>query len=361
MRRRSRPLAALRDHGDGDAAMTESPTTAPPTTGRGRRPRPRPGGAAPDPSPRPRVAGARREREEAARRRPPVRPGSRPRARPVGGAARDGATAAGTAAPPARAARLGRGRRGAAPRRRRPSRALVARPGAAVRRRRRRRRAACSGSGCNPGYVDSTSSRAARSGVQALYAFDYKDSDGSMRRKLDVLTGDLHDQYKKDLAQGGIIDTYKQVSATTSYQVLDVGLQQVNDAQDTATVVVFGAVRGQVGEHRRAGRPPQGSECQVTPDGAQSCTQTVQVQDDQGRRRLEDQRPHPAHDQLRPRPEAARRSTETAIGVAVPRGAPGWHHGSRTPAAPLLAAPPVPGCGAGRTGPPAWTARSEQG
>ena len=56
-----------------------------------------------------------------------------------------------------------------------------------------------------------------------------------------MLTGDLRDQYEKDLAQGGIIDTYKQVSATTSYEVLDVGLQQVNTAQDTATVVVFGS------------------------------------------------------------------------------------------------------------------------
>ena len=35
-------------------------------------------------------------------------------------------------------------------------------------------------------------------------------------------------------------ETYEQVSATTSYEVLDVGLQQVNEAQDTATVVVFG-------------------------------------------------------------------------------------------------------------------------
>ena len=55
-----------------------------------------------------------------------------------------------------------------------------------------------------------------------------------------MLTGDLRDQYEKDLTQGGIIDTYEQVSATTRYEVLDVGLQQVNEAQDTATLVVFG-------------------------------------------------------------------------------------------------------------------------
>jgi hypothetical protein len=128
----------------------------------------------------------------------------------------------------------------------------------------------------NPDYVDPSIFSAARSGVQALYAYDYKDSDGSVRRKLDVLTGDLRDQYKKDLSQGGIIDTYKQVSATTSYQVLDVGLQRVNDAQDTATVVVFGEY---VVKSVNSGEQPapEGSECTVTPDGAQSCTQTVQM------------------------------------------------------------------------------------
>jgi hypothetical protein len=128
----------------------------------------------------------------------------------------------------------------------------------------------------NPSYVDPTIFSAARGEVQALYAYDYKDSDGSIKRKLDALTGDLRDQYKKDLGQGGIIDTYKQVSATTSYQVLDVGLQQVNDAQDTATVVVFGEY---VVKSVNTGEQPapQGSECTVTADGAQSCTQTVQV------------------------------------------------------------------------------------
>ena len=128
----------------------------------------------------------------------------------------------------------------------------------------------------SPGYVDSTIFSAARSEVQALYAYDYKDSDGSVKRKLDVLTGELHDQYKKDLGQGGIIDTYKQVSATTSYEVLDVALKQVNDAQDTATVVVFGQyVVKSVNTGEQAA--PQGSECTVTAGGAQSCTQTVDV------------------------------------------------------------------------------------
>jgi hypothetical protein len=129
----------------------------------------------------------------------------------------------------------------------------------------------------NPSYVDSTIFSAARSGVQALYAYDYRDSDGSVKRKLDVLTGDLRDQYEKDLGQGGIIDTYEQVSATTSYEVLDVGLQRVNDAQDTATVVVFGEyVVKSVNTGDQAA--PEGSECTVTADGGQSCTQTVQVE-----------------------------------------------------------------------------------
>jgi hypothetical protein len=66
------------------------------------------------------------------------------------------------------------------------------------------------------------------------------------------------------------------VSATTRYEVLDVGLQQVNEAQDTATAVVFGQY---VVESVNSGtqEAPEGSECQVTPGGAQSCTQTVRV------------------------------------------------------------------------------------
>jgi hypothetical protein len=128
----------------------------------------------------------------------------------------------------------------------------------------------------NPRYVDSTVFSATKSSVQALYAFDYHDANGSIARKLAVLTGDLRDQYKTDLSQGGIVDTYKQVSATTSYDVLDVGLQQINDSQDTATLVVFGQY---VVKSVNSGKSqaPQGSECTVTTDGAQSCTQTVQV------------------------------------------------------------------------------------
>jgi hypothetical protein len=128
----------------------------------------------------------------------------------------------------------------------------------------------------HPAYVDPSLFSAARSGVEALYAYDYTDSEGSVQRKLDVLTGDLQDQYRKDLSTGGIIDTYEQVSATTSYDVAEVGLQQVNESQDQATVVVFGQY---VVESVNTGstEAPAGSECTVTDDGAQACTQTVQV------------------------------------------------------------------------------------
>ena len=58
--------------------------------------------------------------------------------------------------------------------------------------------------------------------------------------------------------------------------MLDVGLQQVNDAQDTATLVVFGAyVVKSVNSGSQAG--PRGVGVPGHPEGAQSCTQTVQV------------------------------------------------------------------------------------
>jgi len=235
------------------AEIPDTPGTRTPDERPRPTPRPRPGTGA-RPSPRPRVAGSRRDREDAPT--PTARPSS---------TARPATPRTERAAAVASAATAGR----------RPSRALalvlallcvaaLVAGGLLFRQR------------VNPTYVDPSIFSAARSEVQALYAYDYKDSDGSIKRKLDVLTGDLHDQYKKDLGQGGIIDTYKQVSATTSYQVLDVGLQQVNDAQDTATVVVFGEY---VVKSVNTGEQPapQGSECTVTADGAQSCTQTVRV------------------------------------------------------------------------------------
>ena len=127
-----------------------------------------------------------------------------------------------------------------------------------------------------PRYVDAGVIAATRSNLQDLYAYDYRDSEASVQGKLDALTGDLREQYEADLGEGGIIDTYEQVSATTRYEVADVGLQQINEAQDTATLVVFGSY---VVESATTGQEPapQGSECQVTPEGAQSCVQTLQV------------------------------------------------------------------------------------
>ncbi|RBY91598.1 hypothetical protein DQ244_09810 [Blastococcus sp. TBT05-19] len=129
----------------------------------------------------------------------------------------------------------------------------------------------------NPAYVDAGLLTSARSNVEALYAYDYEDSEGSVERKLAVLTGDLREQYEADLGQGGIIDTYEQVSATTRYEVLDVGVKSVNDAQDAATLVVFGQY---VVQSANSGQQeaPQGSECSVTPEGAQSCVQTLRLE-----------------------------------------------------------------------------------
>ncbi len=235
--------------------MTETPGDRPRPTPRTRpAPAARPVAGA-RPSPRPRVAGSRREREEAAQH----------------------------AAVPASSATTGTGRRsaartpavpdGGAPRRRFP--ALVAVLTVLC-------LAAAAGVGyltwqrLNPGHVDDGIFAAARSSVEDLYAYDYQDSDGSLERKLDVLTGELRETYEAELAQGGLLDTYEQVSATTSYEVLDVGLQQVNDAQDTATVVVFGRYLAKSVTSGN-GAAPQGSECEVTPEGAQSCVQTIQM------------------------------------------------------------------------------------
>jgi hypothetical protein len=128
----------------------------------------------------------------------------------------------------------------------------------------------------DPPSVDASVFAATRANVEALYAYDYRDSDGSVQGKLDVLTGELRDRYETDLSSGGIIDTYEQVSATTRYDVVDIGLQQINEAQDSATLVVFGSyvVDSVTSGEQEA---PEGSGCRVTSDGAQSCIQTVQV------------------------------------------------------------------------------------
>lgn len=232
-------------------------------------PRPRPGAARAGAAPRPRVAGSRRTAVS-------------PHPRPADGDTRGTEpTASGSVS----SARQERGERASArrstavadavPTRRRPFAALALAVLCLL---------TAAGGGwllyqrLNPPYVDASVFDATRTGVQALYAFDYKHPQQSIDGKLAVLTGELRDQYKKDLSQGGIIDTYKQVSATTKYDVVDVGLQQINDAQDTATLVVFGqyVVKSVNSGNQPA---PQGSECTTTSDGAQSCTQTVQVKE----------------------------------------------------------------------------------
>jgi hypothetical protein len=238
-------------------------------------PRPRPG-PAPRPSPRPRVAGSRRDRDElpgtrvASAERDPVRPVAT--ARP--GSTPSSATAPSEAHVTAAIPTASGGPATAATGGRRTFVLVVVLSLLCL--------AAAAGAGVllwqrlTPGSVDSAIFAATRSGIEAVYAYDYKDSEGSVRGKLAVLTGDLRDQYEKDLTRGGIIDTYEQVSATTRYEVLDVGLKQVSKAQDTATLVVFGQY---VVESVNSGSKPapEGSGCQVTPAGAQSCTQTVRV------------------------------------------------------------------------------------
>ena len=255
--------------------MTDAPDDRPRPT-----PRPRPG-AAPRPSPRPRVAGSRRDRDEQPRLAPEQRTAPVDEAPADEAPAKPSATGRRTAKTTAKAAAKTGAKTGAqgsattttSTRRRVPALVLVLALLCL---------AAAAGVGwllwqrLNPAYVNSEIFAATRSGIEAVYAYDYEDSDGSIEGKLAVLTGDLRDQYERDLSDGGIIDTYEQVSATTRYEVLDVGLQQVNEAQDTATLVVFGQY---VVDSVNSGTQPapEGSECQVTPGGAQSCTQTVRV------------------------------------------------------------------------------------
>jgi hypothetical protein len=141
----------------------------------------------------------------------------------------------------------------------------------------------------NPSSVRESVLADTREAVGALYAYDYRDSEGSVQGKLDVLTGDLRDQYAKDLESGGIIDTYEQVSATTRYEINDIGLKRINQAQDSATLLVFGryVIESVTSGEQEA---PEGSACDVTPQGAQACTQILRldVVDDDGEWKIED-------------------------------------------------------------------------
>jgi len=267
--------------------VTDTPDGTPAEESPRPRPTPRPRAAGarpgPRPSPRPRVAGSRRADEDGDGT-PPVaprrRPAAVPRPTPAAGATVKAPQTAKTSrtsktSEAATTARASKAPEPAAtrPRRRVPALVLVLALLCV---------AVAAGGGylllqrLQPGSVDAAVFAAARSGVEDVYAYDYRDSQGSVDRKLDALTGELREQYEADLSQGGIIDTYEQVSATTSYEVLEVGLQQVNEAQDTATLVVFGQyVVESVNSGTQAA--PAGSECTVTDEGAQSCTQTVRV------------------------------------------------------------------------------------
>ncbi|WP_409328727.1 hypothetical protein [Trujillonella humicola] len=124
-------------------------------------------------------------------------------------------------------------------------------------------------------HVDPDVFTAARDNVEAVYRYDYRDSEGSVDGQLAVLTGDLRSRYEAE-AQGALIDTYEQVSASIRYDVRDVAVQQVDDDQEEATLVVFGRL---VAESVNTGTQPApaGSECEVTAEGAQSCVRTVQI------------------------------------------------------------------------------------
>ncbi|MGY1811778.1 hypothetical protein [Blastococcus sp. SYSU D00820] len=260
--------------------MSETPDERPRPT-----PRPRPA-SGPRPSPRPRVAGSRRDRDEAGGEPARTSPRPQPRPAPRSGTGRPAASAE----EPVSLAKPAPARRPAARPAARRSRPAPARPAPPAARSRRVPvgavlAALCVLAAAAVGYllwkpVDRTFVTpdvfdAARTNVEALYAFDYRDADGSVAGQLDVLTGDLRDQYEAE-TQSSIIATYEQVSATTRYEVVDVGLQQVNDDQTAATLVVFGQL---VVESVNSGTQPapEGSECVVTEEGEQSCTQTVRI------------------------------------------------------------------------------------
>ena len=242
---------------------------APPHAAR-RDPAPPPG-----PAPRPRVAGSRRDRDEAEAAARPARPPPRPAAGASAAVDRGRPARPAHAAPPRRRPPGRRRRAATAGRRRCPALALVARRCCAL--------AAAAARGLllwqrlNPSYVDSSIFAATRSGDRGALRLRLPGLRGQRRRASSTSSpATCASSTRRTSPQGGIIDTYEQVSATTRYEVLDVGLQQVNEAQDTATLVVFGQY---VVESVNSGNQPapEGSECQVTPEGAQSCTQTVQV------------------------------------------------------------------------------------
>ena len=109
----------------------------------------------------------------------------------------------------------------------------------------------------NPSYVDTSVSPPPAAASRRSTPTTTRTPRAAWSGSSPCSPADLREQYEADLSQGGILDTYEQVSATTSYEVLDVGLQQVNEAQDTATLVVFGKYVVEVGRTAASSRPPR--------------------------------------------------------------------------------------------------------
>jgi len=116
---------------------------------------------------------------------------------------------------------------------------------------------------------------AAEDAYSAMYSFDYTEPEASVQATLAVLTGDLREQFQADL-DAQVVPSYLEVSATTRVDNITVGLQSINNEQTEAVVVAYGTfvvkstVSGQQGT-------PERSECAVTPDGAEACVQTLQL------------------------------------------------------------------------------------
>lgn len=126
-----------------------------------------------------------------------------------------------------------------------------------------------------PPRVDPTLLPAAEAAYEAMYTFDYTDPAGSVEATLSVLTGELRDRFEADL-DAQLVPSYLEVSATTRVDNIVVGLQDINEPQTEAVVVAYGTfVVKSVDSGQQAA--PEGSECAVTPDGADACAQTLRL------------------------------------------------------------------------------------
>ena len=332
--------------------MSETPEDRPRPT-----PRPRPGAAGARPTSRPRVAGSRRDRDADAPA--PRHHGRRPHRHDVAGrrVGRLRRRAAGgdrrRDPPPAGAAPAARRSRPPRPWPPRPAASGAAaarpRPGGAVRAGRRRRWAAAAPA-AGPPSVRALVFTAARTGVQDLYAYSTTRTPGkSIHRKLAVLTGAaarpvpgaaVAGRHRRHLPAGLRDDQLRRRGR--------LGLVQVNDFQDAASVVVLLLVQ----RPRRNGysgtqAAPQGSECTVTSDAGRSparipssCTQAKV----DGRWKIDDlslkttsSRNGPPYSPPPPPPGAAPMRTPWAWRCRRKR--PHWHHGRARPGSPARRRP----------------------